>query len=181
MSKNTFICGDKIYLRAIEAGDEELICRIENHPEIRTTLFYFRPVTIEEQKDKINNLIRDNTIITFIICNKCNDNSIGQVSLVRIDWVSRTAIYYIAIADKENHAKGFGFETTNIIIDYAFNTLNLNRIQLHVALENEGAIKVYKKCGFQIEGILREAMFHNGKYSDFYVMGILRSDREVVK
>ena len=34
----------------------------------------------------------------------------------------------------------------------------------------------YKKCGFIVEGTLREAMFHQGKYSDFYVMGILKRD-----
>jgi RimJ/RimL family protein N-acetyltransferase len=52
----------------------------------------------------------------------------------------------------------------------------LNRIQLHVAIENEGAVKVYQNNGFIIEGTLRQAMYHNGKYSDFYVMGLLRSD-----
>jgi RimJ/RimL family protein N-acetyltransferase len=86
------------------------------------------------------------------------------------------AIFYIGIADKENWSKGYGTETLGLILDYAFNTLNLNRIQLVVAVENIAAVKVYQKAGFIIEGTLREAMFHQGKYCDFYIMGILLSD-----
>jgi RimJ/RimL family protein N-acetyltransferase len=62
------------------------------------------------------------------------------------------------------------------MVDYAFMTLNLNRIQLHVCAENTPAIKIYERVGFQKEGVLRQAMFRKGNYVDFWVMGILRSD-----
>jgi RimJ/RimL family protein N-acetyltransferase len=88
------------------------------------------------------------------------------------------AIFYIGIADKTNWSKGYGSEATELMVHYAFSTLNLNRIQLHVAKENKPAVKVYQKAGFKIEGTLREAMYHKGQYCDFYVMGILRSDVE---
>jgi RimJ/RimL family protein N-acetyltransferase len=86
------------------------------------------------------------------------------------------AVYYIAIAEKENWSKGFGKEVTNMMVEYAFETLNLNRIQLHVSVENERAVNAYKKVGYQIEGTLRQAMFHHGRYVDFFVMGILKED-----
>jgi diamine N-acetyltransferase len=86
------------------------------------------------------------------------------------------AIFYIAIADMENRSKGIGTEATKLIMNYAFDTLNLNRVQLHVAVENEKAIAVYKKTGFEIEGTLRQAMFRDSKYHDFYVMGLLKDD-----
>ncbi|NOX64654.1 MAG: GNAT family N-acetyltransferase, partial [Chlorobi bacterium] len=61
-------------------------------------------------------------------------------------------------------------------LKYSFDILNLNRIQLHVAVNNPAGIKIYKRSGFVIEGTLREAMYHNNEYVDFYVMGILRKD-----
>jgi diamine N-acetyltransferase len=64
------------------------------------------------------------------------------------------------------------------MVDYAFKTLNLNRIQLHVYVGNARAVEVYKNVGFKVEGTLREAMYHNGAFCDFYVMGLLRSDLE---
>ncbi len=131
---------------------------------------------MEQQKEKIQNNINDQNTIIFTICRKNDNIEIGQTAFFRIDWVGRMATFYIGIVDKENWSKGFGSETTKLMIEYAFQTLNLNRIHLHVAVENAGAVKVYKRKGFEIEGTLREAMFHHGKYCDFYVMGILKRD-----
>ena len=175
-NSDTFIIGKKIYLRAIKPGDEEMIARIENHPDPRSTLFYALPTTLEQQKDRINHLLNDSNSILLTICRSEDKEPIGETALFRIDWVGRMAIFYIGIANKDNWAKGYGSETTSLMVDYAFNTLNLNRIQLHVAVKNDTAVKVYKKTGFKIEGTLREAMYHKGKYCDFYVMGILKSD-----
>lgn len=177
-SKKEFISGEKIYLRAFQDSDLDKICRLENHPDPRNTLFYSKPITLEEQNTKVQSFINDPNTIILIICDKKSSEAIGETAFFRIDWVSRAAIFYIGIADKKNWSKGYGSETTRLMIKYAFDTLNLNRIQLHVAIENLPAVKVYEKCGYQIEGRLREAMFHNGKYSDFYVMGILKRDRE---
>jgi len=173
---DTFLAGEKIYLRAFKPGDEEMITRIENHPDPRSTLFYALPTTVQQQTEKINKLMNDPNVIMLIICRNDDDEPVGQTSLLRIDWVGRMCIFYIGIADKENWSKGYGSEATKLVINYAFNTLNLNRIQLHVAVENEAAVKVYKKSGFRIEGTLREAMYHEGRFCDFYVMGLLRSE-----
>lgn len=174
--KDAFLIGKKIYLRAFKAGDEEMISRIENHPDPRLTLFYALPTTLEQQMEKIKNLINDPNSIIFTICRNEDKEPVGQTALLRIDWIGRAAIFYIGIADKKNWSVGFGSEATQLLIKYAFDTLNLNRIQLHVAIENEAAVKVYKRTGFKIEGTLREAMYHEGKFCDFYVMGIIRSD-----
>lgn len=174
--KNPFIIGDMVYLRAFEPGDEKIIAISENHPIARETLYYARPSSLETLRDKLQRMNNDPNSIIFTICTKEPDNPVGMAAFVRIDWVGRMAIYYIAIAESENRLKGFGSETTRLIMDYAFNTLNLNRVQLHVAVENEKAIAVYKKTGFQIEGTLRQAMYRDGKYHNFYVMGLLKSD-----
>jgi diamine N-acetyltransferase len=174
--KNPFIIGEKIYLRAPEDGDEEIIAITENHPDSRKSLFYAFPTDLESIRDKWNKFRDDPNTIVLIICSKNPEKPIGIAAFHRIDWVGRMAIFYIAIADMENRSKGFGSETTKLIMDYAFNTLNLNRVQLHVAVKNEKAINVYKKIGFEIEGTLRQAMYQDGKYHDFYVMGLLKKD-----
>ena len=174
--KNPFLIGNKIYLRAPEEGDEEVIATTENHPDSRETLFYAFPTDLDSIRDKWHKFRDDPNAIVFVICNKNPEKPIGLAAFHRIDWVSRMGIFYIAIAEKTNRLKGYGSETTNMLVNYAFNTLNLNRIQLHVAVENEKAIKVYKNAGFEIEGTLRQAMFKNNKYHDFYVMGILKEE-----
>lgn len=177
-SREAFLIGEKIYLRAFKESDEQMLARLENHPDPRSTLFYARPTTIEQQLEKTQKLLDDPNVLLFTICKNEDDEPIGQTAFHRIDWIGRMAIFYIGIADKENWSKGYGSEATKMMIEYGFNTVNLNRMQLHVAVENEAAIKVYERTGFKIEGTLREAMYHEGHYSDFYVMGVLRKDWE---
>jgi RimJ/RimL family protein N-acetyltransferase len=174
--KNPFIIGDKIYLRAMIDDDEAIIAITENHPNSRDTLFYALPSSMQSIKDKWTKLKDDSNSIVLVICKKSPDKPIGISAFHRIDWVGRMAIFYIAIAEAENRSKGFGTEATHLMVNYAFNTLNLNRIQLHVAVKNEKAINVYKKIRFEIEGTLRQAMYLDGQYHDFYVMGLLKSD-----
>lgn len=176
MSASAFLQGEKIFLRAFEDGDEKMIARIENHPDSRQTLFYAFPTSVIQQKEKVEKFVNDPNTVIFTICENNSGQAIGQTALFRIDWVGRMAVFYIGIADKENRSRGYGSEATRLILGYAFQTLNLNRIQLHVAVENTGAVKVYEKSGFINEGTLREAMYHDGFYSDFYVMGILKND-----
>lgn len=173
---NVFISGEKVYLRAYEPGDEVVYAMIENHPESRATLFYAFPVATGQIKDKAIKFSSDPNIVNFTICRKDEERAIGQTALVRIDWPGRMATFYIGIADKNDRSGGFGTETVKLVTDYAFNTLNFNRVQLHVAVKNEAAVKVYKRCGFVQEGTLREAMYSEGKYHNFYVMGLLKSD-----
>lgn len=176
-----FLNGEKIFLRAYQENDEVMFARIENHPATRKTLYYAFPTSVGQQKEKILKNLNDPNTVIFTICRNGDGVAIGQTAFFRIDWVGRMTVFYIGIADQENWSKGYGSEATELMVEYAFQTLNLNRVQLHVAVENPGAIKVYQRVGFQIEGTLREAMFHEGHYSDFYVMGILKSDWEKVK
>jgi RimJ/RimL family protein N-acetyltransferase len=173
---NIFLEGEKVFLRAFHEGDEEMVARIENHPGSRTTLFYAFPTNMQQQKEKIQKHLSDPNAVVFTICRKDTGAAIGQTAFFRIDWVGRMAIFYIGIAETKNRSKGYGTDTVRAMLDYAFETINLNRVQLHVSVENTAAVKVYKKVGFQVEGTLREAMFHKGRYVDFYVMGILKKD-----
>jgi RimJ/RimL family protein N-acetyltransferase len=171
-----FLIGEKVYLRSYKQGDEEMLARIENHPDPRSTLFYALPTSAHRIKERIDQFLSDHHVIILIICRKDNDQAIGQTAFFRIDWVGRMAIFYIGIADKINWNKGYGSQATKLMVEYAFETLNLNRIQLHVAVDNHPAVKIYKNAGFKVEGTLREAMYYNGRYCDFYVMGLLRRD-----
>ena len=173
---NSFLIGKSVYLRAPEPGDETVIAISENHPEPRENLFYAFPTSVIQQKEKLDREQSDPNAIVFTICVRAGDQVIGKTAFYRIDWVGRMAIFYIAISEATNWQKGYGGEVTSLMVNYAFETLNLNRIQLHVFKGNKAAIRVYENAGFITEGTLREAMYHKGNYCDFYVMGLIRKD-----
>lgn len=174
--KNHFLQGSKIYLRPLEADDAELLCHGENDEKIREALFLALPISPAAEVEKIQKFIaaKDTIILTIVL--KENNEPVGQTAFFRIDYISRTAIFYIAILNPKFWSGGIGGETTQLMVKYAFLTLNLNRIQLHVNSENLPAIKIYQRCGFEKEGVLRQAMYKNGRYFDFWVMGVLREN-----
>ncbi len=174
--RNPFIIGEKIYLRPLQPEDSEFICRGENDPRVRETLFLAFPSDPTRSLEKINQQIASRETIIFMLVAKENDKPVGQTAFFRLDWVSRAAVFYLALLDPAQWSKGYGYEATRLMVDYAFETLNLNRIQLHVFADNTAAVKIYQKIGFVKEGILREAMFHHDRYCDFWVMGILKAD-----
>lgn len=174
--KVNFLKGSKIYLRPYDENDITMIHLGKNDSTVRETLFLFEPTTIDQVKAEILSWINNKEIVLFTICDNESDVAVGQTAFVRIDHVSRAAVFYIAIYNPEYWSRGFASDATKLMLKYAFDILNLNRVQLHVSSENDHAIKAYKKAGFVIEGTLREAMYHNNKYVDFYVMSILRNE-----
>ncbi len=171
-----FAKGEKIYLRPVEETDLELFYFGKNNPDVRETLFLFFPMTYEQVKNEIQTIFSSKENLTFTIVENKTDIPVGQTSFVRIDYVSRMATFFLAIWNPGYWSKGYGTEATRLMVEYGFDILNLNRIQLHVAVENQNAIKAYEKCGFKTEGTLRQAMYHHNRYCDFHLMAILRSE-----
>lgn len=176
MAPVKFISGEKVYLRPVEEADYNLVHFGKNNEEVRETLFLFSPLTMQQVTAELKSWIENKETALFTICQNGTDLPVGQTALLRIDYVSRAAIFYIAIYDPAFWSKGFASEATKLVVKYAFDVLNLNRIQLHVSSENTNGIKAYQKAGFKIEGTLRKAMYHHNRYVDFLVMGILREE-----
>lgn len=63
-----------------------------------------------------------------------------------------------------------------VLLAFVFDQMNINKAKLNVYSFNKRAIKSYTKCGFQIEGTLRQEIFRDGAFHDEIVMGILRSE-----
>lgn len=106
---------------------------------------------------------------------------IGFVALDSIDWTNRNAWLALGIGDKANWNKRYGQEMLVLALGFAFNELNLNRIQLSVFENNKRAIAAYEKCGFQHEGAHREYLQRNGKTEDMLLFGVLRREWKEVK
>ena len=73
--------------------------------------------------------------------------------------------------------KGINMLASNLIINYGFNELNLNKIYLNVLSKNERAIKFYKKIGFKHEGTIKQHLYMYSEYYDLEWYAIIRGDR----
>ena len=101
---------------------------------------------------------------------------IGYVELDGILWTHRVTGVSIAIGEAKQWGKGYGSEVMQLVLRFAFDELNLHRVQLTVFSYNERAIALYEKLGFQREGVHREHLQRDGRRYDMYLYGFLRSE-----
>ena len=87
----------------------------------------------------------------------------------------RRHVGYVGMAVHDKwHARGIGTALMKAIIELADNWLNLARLELNVWIDNEPALRLYKKLGFEIEGTQRKYAFRDGAYVDAYAMARVR-------
>lgn len=101
---------------------------------------------------------------------------IGTCAIVSINTFTHCAEIGINLANPDYRGKGYGGEVMSLLMRYGFEQLNLNRLNLRVMSFNTRAIRLYERLGFQHEVHEREVLFHDGKYFDQILMGILRSE-----
>ena len=75
---------------------------------------------------------------------------------------------------EEWQGKGIGGALMRAILDLADNWLNLTRLELEVYADNEAAIHLYERFGFEVEGTLRQHAFRDGTYVDAKMMARLK-------
>ncbi|HPX97256.1 MAG TPA: GNAT family protein, partial [Thermotogota bacterium] len=92
-----------------------------------------------------------------------------------INWKARVATIGIFLGQPFWN-KGLGTEAFQILIDFAFTELNMNKLKLFVFSFNKRAMRSYEKNGFKVEGVLRQEIFRDGQYHDEIVMGLLVSE-----
>ena len=174
--KVIFLDGEKIYLRPLGRSDAELILPWVNDQEVTRTLLLHRPVNLESEEEFLARMTRSETDVILGIVEKTSDRLIGVVGLPQIDYRNRHSSFGIFIGDKSKWGKGYGTEATFLCVKYAFGTLNLNRVWLHVSADNPGAIRAYEKVGFRKEGLLRQHLYRDGRHLDILVMAVLRDE-----
>jgi RimJ/RimL family protein N-acetyltransferase len=114
--------------------------------------------------------------IVFAIVLKESDELIGTMGLHGVDFRNGTAKTGSFIGNKKYWGKGFGTEAKMILLEYAFNTLNLRKICSVVYDYNGRSKRCLEKCGYHEEGILKQHQFRNGSYHDAFQMAVFRDE-----
>jgi L-phenylalanine/L-methionine N-acetyltransferase len=74
----------------------------------------------------------------------------------------------------DRHGRGIGTVLLQAILNLADNWMNLTRLELQVCTDNQSAVQLYRKHGFEVEGTLRQFVFRDGQFVDAFTMGRLR-------
>lgn len=104
-----------------------------------------------------------------------NGDWIGSAGFNRLDWNARVCEigYWI---DREAEGKGVITRACQAMIDYAFDELEMNRVEIRCSAENSRSAAIPERLGFKLEGTLRQAEVLHGRPHDFLIFGLLAED-----
>lgn len=175
-----FLIGSRVYLRPLDLADAPVLTAWLNNPEVTRYLRLHRPLMPLAEEAFLRKMSESERDIVLGIVTREPEQFIGVTGLHQMDACNRHVQFGITLGEKSAWGKGYGTEATRLMVRYAFDTLNLNRVWLHVYEYNERGVRVYQKAGFRMEGRLRQETFRDGRYWDTFVMAVLREEWEAV-
>ena len=114
--------------------------------------------------------------VIFTIYERPDLAPIGYTMLDGISFRHRSAEFAIHIGEAAAHGKGYGTETTRLLLDYAFRWLGLRSVFLTVAEYNLAGIRAYQRAGFRECGRRRQAWQMGGRFWDAITMDCLAAE-----
>ena len=167
----------RLLLRALEPSDLNITyLGWLNDPEVNRFLeTRFLPQTIESLQAYWQAHRDDPTSPWFAICLVGDSRHIGNIKLGPIHWLYRHAYLSLFIGDRSFWGKGYASEAIALVRDWAFRELDLQKLNAGICAGNIGSRRAFEKCGFELEGTLRQEVVSGGQRVDTWRLGLPRS------
>lgn len=172
------LTGKKVYLRSLEEDDLKLRPKWFNDPEINRTLLMDYPISLATTLAWFRQIIPEQhrSRIDLSICEKVTDRVIGMTGLLHIDRRHVHAQLYLTIGEKEYWGQHISGEVIPMVLRYAFQDLNLNKVYLWTIVANEHARAVYERNGFVQEAFMKQHFYCRGGLQDIFQHRILKEE-----
>jgi RimJ/RimL family protein N-acetyltransferase len=178
---NPILRGERVYLRAIEPEDADLVHRWYLHADTARLMGEW-PRSLARRRTDAQSATAEagRDWFAFIICLVADNLPIGRADIFEVDRLNGSAGFGMAIGEHRWRGQGLGTDAVNAILDFCFGQLRLERVWLVTDSVNEKAQHVYAKAGMFEEGRLRRAFYQDGIFQDDVRMAILRADWEAL-
>ena len=177
--------GQLIELRSVVEQDLEDVFKWNNDEELVTLASGSdKPFQINNSMVGLKHYLEKNTLENdlvedgqfFSIYTKDTGCHIGKCDYRDINWIVRSATIGIMIGERDHWGTGHGKDAIKVLLNYLFNTLNLNRVQIDTWSGNQRAIRFFENAGFVKEGEFREGEYIDGRFYNTIIMSILKND-----
>ncbi|MFK0275781.1 GNAT family N-acetyltransferase [Ensifer sp. NPDC090286] len=160
-----------ISIRAARAVDFEAISALMSQPGIRSGTLR-QPFSNPEQTRKWLETLSDDSIV--IVAERAG-RILGLAGLHRSKGRRHHSAALGISVDDNHRGEGIGKSLLTALIDAADNWLGISRIELTVFTDNEPAIALYRKAGFEMEGTHRAYALRHGVLADVFAMARIRA------
>jgi RimJ/RimL family protein N-acetyltransferase len=173
-----FLEGERVYLREVRHDDVDEAChRWLNDPEVNRYLeTRYLPQSFDSIRRYVQAMDGKRDEIFLAVCLKKGRGQIGNVKLGPINWIHGFGDISVVIGDKDCWGKGVDSEALALVTAYAFETLNLRKLQAGCYGDDEERAKAFEKVGYQREGVLRGLWRAGGKSIDQILLGLLSEE-----
>ncbi|OFW80069.1 MAG: hypothetical protein A2887_01255 [Alphaproteobacteria bacterium RIFCSPLOWO2_01_FULL_40_26] len=172
-----FDLGDFVLREKCDEDVENFFAYYSN-PEVNKFILCEIPKTLEEARHELHywrKIFYQNDGAYFAIADKQTDKMIGSIGLSSFNsYQSRIELSYDLA--QEYWRRGIMTRAIERIVQYAFDDLRVNRIEASISVYNIPSKELLLKCGFVLEGILRQHRLHLGQFVDVYFFSMLRGD-----
>lgn len=172
--------GEYCFLQTFSEGDAGNLAALLN----RNKYFWsrFEPLhrdefyTVETQHKKILEglqLLAMKREFSFGIYDHESNELIGHIALYAIKRMPYSSGFIGYSIDERYAGRGITTEAVSLVLQFAFHSLRLHRVEAYIAPDNFPSIRVIEKNGFQREGLLRKLLFINGQWVDHYLYALI--------
>jgi len=164
-----------LLLRALEPTDIDLLYKWENDSKIWYLSNAVSPISrhvLEEYILSSHQDIYTLKQLRLMIDDVSTCETIGCIDLFDFDPINLRAGIGILISDNQRN-KGYASEALTLLIDYAFNTLNLHQLYCNITTNNEVSLKLFEKHNFKNIGIKKDWIKLENKWLDEYMFQLI--------
>lgn len=165
----------RVYLRAFEIDDYKTSIHWRRDDTIWSMLGgpkYF--VSEAYEKKWIENEIFNSRDVKLAVCLIESNKHIGNVYFTDINQINQSCHSHVLIGEKDCWGKGYAKEALLLGIDYMVNQRNIHRFEAKILESNNASLKMHQKCGFEIEGLLRQSVYKDGQFQNQYITSLIK-------
>ena len=168
-----------VVLRPFDISDASFMEKALNNPNVMRNLrdHIPQPYTVKDGEEFISMCLNESPQKHFGIA--YNDILVGSIGLISKSDVYKHTMSVGYWVDEPHWGKGITTLAVKLISDYAFNHLNIHRLQAGVYEYNPGSMKVLEKNGYFHEGIFKQNIFKNGQFYNEYRFAKLKETNEL--
>ncbi len=169
---------ERLVIRQVQVSDSPYLFQIWSDPAV-AEFMNISPFTSESQAiemvEVLEELAQEQKAVRFSIIHRETNEIIGSCGYNFLDFEHEKAEIGYDLA-QAYWGKGYASEAIGYLVDYAFTSLQFNRIEAKVVPQNIRSIKLLEKLDFTFEGTLREYEKTDGRFSDLHMYSRLQAD-----
>jgi diamine N-acetyltransferase len=173
------VVGEKVALGPLRRDLAAVYARWLNQLEVRRGLDDMGIANQQSQEKWVDENLekgakREPQGVEFTIYDRTDSTPVGTAGLFQIVHAHGTAEFGIAIG--ERRGQGLGTEATRLVLDFAFNVLQLRNVLLEALEWNVAGLTAYERAGFRRVGVRRGAKMSRGRPTDLVLMDAIPED-----